>query len=88
MSKQKREKEELYNKASFHVGAFDHADMTLEQMATYIVGKLGIPEVKNKNHGVVNGYLSATNAPHLSTKSHATDSNSKGLMDKILGKRN
>ncbi len=86
LSKQKQEKEELYNQASYHVGAFDHSDMTLERMSEYIVGKLGIPGVENKNCGVVNGYLSATNAPHLSTKSHATDSNSEGLMDKILGR--
>ena len=61
-------RDELYRKSSAVVGAFDHAEMTLEQVAEYTCEKLGL---KNKGPEAViaaDAALSQRSAPKLSTQ--------------------
>lgn len=54
------DREALYNKVSPLVGAFDHADMTEEQVAQYACDKLDIKDVEKGQHAaVLKGYLKA-----------------------------
>ncbi len=54
---------ELANRLSAHIGAFDHADKTLDQIACYGASKLGIPCAKGQEISALNGYLHARAAP-------------------------
>tara|TARA_R110002012_G_scaffold55925_2_gene142794 strand:+ start:648 stop:1832 length:1185 start_codon:yes stop_codon:yes gene_type:complete len=84
-AKQQKDKISLHDQASYHIGAFDHADMTLGQMSKYISQKLGL-NCRGDQYAAVQGYLAATKMPHLNTqRSHATDSSDTNLMDTILG---
>lgn len=54
------DREALYNKVAPLVGAFDHADMTEEQVAQYACDKLDIKDVEKGQHAaVLKGYLKA-----------------------------
>lgn len=54
------DREALYNKVAPLVGAFDHADMTEEQVAKYACDKLDIKDVEKGQHAaVLKGYLKA-----------------------------
>ncbi len=54
---------ELANRLSTHIGTFDHADKTLNQIACYGVSKLGIPCGKGQEMAALDGYLHARAAP-------------------------
>ncbi len=54
---------ELANRLSTHIGTFDHADKTLNQIACYGVSKLGIPCNKGQEMAALDGYLHARAAP-------------------------
>ncbi|UAW63477.1 DUF2213 domain-containing protein [Mycoavidus sp. HKI] len=48
---------ELANRLSAHIGAFDHADKTLDQIARYGVSKLGIPCAKGQEIIAIDSFL-------------------------------
>ncbi len=54
---------ELATRLSKHIGTFDHADKTLNQIACYGVSKLGIPCTKGQEMAALDGYLHARAAP-------------------------
>ncbi len=54
---------ELANRLSIHIGTFDHADKTLNQIACYGILKLGIPCIKGQEMAALDGYLHARAAP-------------------------
>lgn len=57
------ERTRLYESLSAHVGAFDHAEMTVEQMAAYGCDKLGIRAPEADRMTYLRGYLAAKPAP-------------------------
>ena len=57
------EKTKLYEQLSTHIGAFDHADMSVESMAKYGCKKLGLEVPKEGRLGFLRGYLAAKPAP-------------------------
>ncbi len=50
-------KNELASKLSFHIGTFDHADKTLQEVAEYGVEKLGLACPKGSEKIALDGYL-------------------------------
>ncbi|UUM20941.1 DUF2213 domain-containing protein [Mycoavidus sp. SF9855] len=54
---------ELANRLSTHIGTFDHADKTLNQIACYGISKLGIPCTEGQEMAALDGYLHARAAP-------------------------
>ncbi len=54
---------ELANRLSPHIGTFDHADKTLNQIACYGVSKLGISCTKGQEMAALDGYFHAQAAP-------------------------
>ena len=47
----------LYGKVSAHIGAFDHADMDIEQMAAYALDKLEVPAPQTGKVAFLDAYL-------------------------------
>lgn len=47
----------LASQLSQHIGTFDHADMTLAEVAAYGIGKLGIKCAKGQEQSALTGYL-------------------------------
>jgi 8-oxo-dGTP pyrophosphatase MutT (NUDIX family) len=68
-------KSKLYNTLSKHIGAFDHAEMSLNDMAKYGLKKLGVDAPKESRVTFLNAYLQGKGEP-----SHAVamDTASKG----------
>ena len=56
-------RDRLYADLSKHVGAFDHADKSLDDVAKYGVEKLGIACDSGAELATLRGYLSAKQAP-------------------------
>ncbi|MCD1124817.1 DUF2213 domain-containing protein [Jinshanibacter sp. LJY008] len=52
-------RDQLANRLSVHIGAFDHSEKTLDEVVKYGVAKLGIKCAKGQEHGALNGYLLA-----------------------------
>ena len=52
-------RDSLAKSLSVHVGTFDHAEMTMEEVAAYGVAKLGINAVKGQEVATLNGFLQA-----------------------------
>jgi hypothetical protein len=50
-------KNALAEKLSHHIGTFDHADKTLDEVAKYGVEKLAIPCTAGNEHAVLTGFL-------------------------------
>lgn len=50
-------KNALADKLSHHIGTFDHADKTLDEVAKYGVDKLGIKCAAGNEHAVLTGFL-------------------------------
>ena len=62
----------LANKLSQHIGTFDHASKTLDEVVKYGVKKLGLKSIPGHEQSVLSGYLAAakTRTPSI----HAQDS--------------
>lgn len=56
-------KKKLYELASPHIGAFDHADWSVTKTAKYIAKKMGIDAPKGQRVSVVTAYLQGKGAP-------------------------
>jgi hypothetical protein len=52
--------EKLAKKLSYHIGTFDHYDMTLDELAAYGVKKLGLKCKKGHESSILDGYLAAS----------------------------
>lgn len=61
--KELTEKNELAAKASSFIGAFDHSDMTKQEVAKYAVDKIGIACDSGSEIPTLNGFLSAQRTP-------------------------
>jgi hypothetical protein len=59
----KADKAALYDPLSQHIGAFDHAEMDIEKMASYGCEKLGIKAPAGQSVGFLRGYLAANGTP-------------------------
>ena len=57
------QRDRLAQDLSWHIGTFDHAEMTHQEVAEYGVKKLGIPAPKGHEAAVLAGYLIAKKAP-------------------------
>lgn len=57
------QRDKLASDLSRHVGTFDHAEMTLAEVAAYGVGKLGIKVGKGQEMAALTGYLAAAKVP-------------------------
>jgi len=57
-------KSSLYTSLSRHVGAFDHADMSLSKMAKYGCRQLGIDAPKGQRVSYLQAYLQGLDAGH------------------------
>lgn len=66
-------RDSLANKLSHHIGTFDHAIMTLDEVAQYGVKKLGLTCKKGHEESLLNGYLSAKKTIISKEISHAED---------------
>lgn len=53
----------LYTKLSKHIGAFDHAEMTVDEMARYGLKKLGLKAEKTNRVTFLNAYLLGKGEP-------------------------
>jgi hypothetical protein len=69
-------KTELYSKLSVHVGAFDHSEKGLKEVAKYGVEKLGIKCEDGQEVAVLNGFLHNRPAP-TSAAMYSLDSATK-----------
>src|SRR6185503_8325830 len=78
------EKAELYSKISAHVGAFDHKDMTIDQMAKYGCKKLGIQAPKEDRITFLKGYLQAKGTPRPGTAMDAMPSKKGNFVQRYL----
>jgi len=56
-------RDRLYRQVSEHVGAFDHADMTADDVARYGIRKLGIKADAGQEMAVLSGFLQGRPAP-------------------------
>lgn len=64
---------------SFHVGAFDHSEMTHAEVAAYGVKKLAIPNVpEGQEVGALSAYLHGRSRPRAPAAQHAMDGAEKG----------
>lgn len=63
---------ELAEKLSHHIGAFDHADKTLDEVAAYGVKKLGLDAKKGQEQAILTGYLAG--AARTNPQASAMDS--------------
>lgn len=59
--------EKLAKKLSYHIGTFDHYDMTLDELSAYGVKKLGLKCKKGHESSVLEGYLAASKANSRAT---------------------
>lgn len=66
----------LAEKLSQHVGAFDHAEMTLDEVAAYGVKKLELPCEAGTEQATLNGFLHARPNPSSAT-THSFDAKPK-----------
>lgn len=57
------DREELYNKCTPLVGAFDHAAMTTAQVAKYTCEKLGLSVAQDEALATLNGFIAARKEP-------------------------
>ena len=53
------QRDALANKLSQHIGVFDHAEKTLEEVAQYGIRKLGLTCPRGHEQSVLQGYLAA-----------------------------
>lgn len=63
----KADKDALYKPLSAHIGAFDHAEMDIEKMASYGCEKLGLQAPKSGAAVFLRGFLQAKGAPAQAT---------------------
>jgi hypothetical protein len=63
----------LANKLSYHIGTFDHADKTLDEVAAYGVSKLGLTAEKGQEQAVLAGFFAGSKT-HSSAIITAQDS--------------
>lgn len=88
--KEMKNRNELADAVSYHVGTFDHSAMTEAQVAAYAVGKLGIPAVqKGQEVTAVRSFLHGRRRPQaLAVDGHAQDAadvDSAAFLSKITG---
>ena len=75
MFRELEKRNNLANKLSKHIGTFDHAEKTFDEVARYGVKRLNISCKKGHEEAALNGYLAA--AQSSSPVTHAQDSNIK-----------
>lgn len=62
--KEVKNRDALYGRLSGFVGAFDHSEMTTEEVAEYGVEKLGLKCAKGSEMAALDGYLHGRTLPH------------------------
>lgn len=74
-------KNQLAEKASVVVGAFDHSDMDAQAVAQYALDKIGMTCDSGQEVATLNGYLAARKQPDyvVDSEDKATDTHSKAL---------
>lgn len=76
----------LANELSYIVGAFDHAEMTTDEVAKYGLKKLNLTASKGQEHAVLQGFMQGRKAATNDTIGYAMDSRSTDT-DSLLDKR-
>lgn len=82
-------RDKLADSLSAHVGTFDHAEMSVEEVAAYGIGKLGIKADKGQEEATLRGWLQAAGDPAKkpTTKATAQDSsNADNFVTRHLNK--
>lgn len=79
-------RDELANHLKPHVGAFDHAVMTLAEVAKYGVGKLELEAADGQETAVLKAYLKAAPDPTKVVSGHGADSATVKTGGLIAGK--
>lgn len=83
-----RQRDKLVADLSPIVGVFDHADMTVDEVAKYGVQKLGIACDAGFERGALSAYLAGrAAAPARQVESHAQDSAPVGALAAYLGRK-
>ena len=77
-------RDNLANRLSVHVGTFDHASLTHNEVAKYGVEKLGIPTAEGQEVPAVEAWLHGRKAPALFHHSYAQDSKESSIIDSYL----
>jgi hypothetical protein len=76
----------LAEKVALHVGTFDHAEMTVDEVAAYGIEKLKITAPKGQERAALDGFLQAKAAPAQFQQAQDSATESKGL-DAYLSKK-
>lgn len=69
------QRDKLYQRVSVHVGAFDHAEMSADQVAAYACKKLGLTAPKGHEQMYLNAYLDGRGA---ASKQHTAQDKADG----------
>jgi len=79
-------KAKLYNELSAHIGAFDHAEMSLDAMAQYGCKKLGLEAPKEARISSIEAFLKGKGAPAQAAMDSAAKSKSNFVQRFLEGK--
>lgn len=77
------QRNDLANKLSKHIGTFDHADKTLQEVASYGVKKLGIACREGSELDVLSGYFAAKKTSPMSAGLDSKVSTKSSYIDKF-----
>jgi hypothetical protein len=57
-----KKRDRLASEVQAHIGTFDHADMTADEVAAYAIGKFGLKAPKGQEQAILSGYLAGRSA--------------------------
>lgn len=77
-------RDSLAKKLSDHIGTFDHADKTLDEVAKYGVKKLGITCAAGNEHAVLTGFLHNRQVPTVGFAADASTAKKSGKLAETL----
>jgi len=86
--KQIDSRNQLAKQIATHVGAFDHAEMTLEDVAKYGVGKLKLKSEAGQEVATINGYLQHKTSAKMITLDSAVNLSEGSQVSKFLSGAN
>ena len=78
------QRDALAKKLTPHIGAFDHAEKTLSEVAEYGVSKLGIKAPKGHELTAINAYLSASKSSGVSVALDSAQRKNTSVIDSYL----
>jgi hypothetical protein len=82
--KEVSKKEELAKQLSYHIGAFDHSEKTLSEVACYGVKKLGIKCDKGHEKAAISGFLARSSLDSSELKKMAFDSTQRTATSQLM----